>query len=434
MNRLSSEKNQHKICIIGLGYVGLPLAVEFGKKFEVIGFDIDKNRVNDLENSNDKTLEVGSDDLNNANIFFTSDEKDIDESNIYIITVPTPINEKNEPDLNFIISATKLVGRKLTKNNIVIYESTVFPSMTQDICAPELEKQSGLVYNEDFFLGYSPERINPGDKENNIKTIVKVTSGSDEKTADFVNDLYSSIIPAGTYKASSIQVAEASKVIENIQRDVNIALVNELSIIFNKMNIDTKNVLDAASSKWNFAKYTPGLVGGHCIGIDPYYLAFKAKKIGIDAEMILTGRKLNEQMVDFVCDEIFRLIDEINLDVNSVNASIFGVSFKENIPDIRNTKVVDLIHKLNKKMSNVFSVDYLVDGDEFKNLYNMTLTDISDIKKNDVIILAAPHREYKNFNQNKWKSLMKEKGIIIDIKSAFDIGFFKDENIIHWRL
>lgn len=434
MNRLSSEKNQHKICIIGLGYVGLPLAVEFGKKFEVIGFDIDKNRVNDLENSNDKTLEVGSDDLNNANIFFTSDEKDIDESNIYIITVPTPINEKNEPDLNFIISATKLVGRKLTKNNIVIYESTVFPSMTQDICAPELEKQSGLVYNEDFFLGYSPERINPGDKENNIKTIVKVTSGSDEKTADFVNDLYSSIIPAGTYKASSIQVAEASKVIENIQRDVNIALVNELSIIFNKMNIDTKNVLDAASSKWNFAKYTPGLVGGHCIGIDPYYLAFKAKKIGIDAEMILTGRKLNEQMVDFVCDEIFRLIDEINLDVNSVNASIFGVSFKENIPDIRNTKVVDLIHKLNKKMSNVFSVDYLVDGDEFKNLYNITLTDISDIKKNDVIILAAPHREYKNFNQNKWKSLMNERGIIIDIKSAFDIGFFKDENIIHWRL
>ena len=434
MNRLSSKKYQPKICIIGLGYVGLPLAVEFGKKFEVIGFDIDKNRVNDLKNNNDKTLEVGSDDLNNTNIFFTSDEKDIDESNIYIITVPTPINEKNEPDLNFIISATKLVGRKLTKNNIVIYESTVFPSMTQDICAPELEKQSGLVYNKDFFLGYSPERINPGDKENNIKTIVKVTSGSDEKTADFVNDLYSLIIPAGTYKASSIQVAEASKVIENIQRDVNIALVNELSIIFNKMNIDTKNVLDAASSKWNFAKYTPGLVGGHCIGIDPYYLAFKAKKIGIDADMILTGRKLNEQMVDFVCDEIFRLIDEIDLDVNSVNASIFGVSFKENIPDIRNTKVVDLIHKLNKKMSNVFSVDYLVDEDEFKNLYNITLTDISDIKKNDVIILAAPHKKYKNFNQNKWKSMMNEKGIIIDIKSAFDIGFFKDENIIHWRL
>ena len=342
--------NNPKICIVGLGYVGLPLAVAFAEKFQVIGFDISNNRIKELNADHDKTFEIENSLLKSVknNIIYTTDIQDTKDCNIYIITVPTPIDRANRPDLSPLIDSSKTVGKVLSKGDIAIYESTVYPGVTEDICVPELEKASGMKFNEDFFCGYSPERINPGDKEHTVKNILKVTSGSTPEVAKQVNNLYKQIITAGTHMASSIKVAEASKVIENTQRDVNIALINELALIFDQMEIDTNEVIEAAASKWNFIKLTPGLVGGHCIGVDPYYLTFKAEELGYKPNLILASRQINNGMTKYIADKTIKEMIKAGKLVKESNILMLGVTFKENCPDMRNTKVIDIIDDLNR--------------------------------------------------------------------------------------
>jgi UDP-N-acetyl-D-galactosamine dehydrogenase len=358
MNKSNIKHPKPKICIIGLGYVGLPLAVEFGKKYQTIGFDLNTGRINELKQGIDKTLEQTKDQIESAsNLIFTDSDADISDCNIYIVTVPTPVDDYKNPDLSPVKSASETVGKVLSNGDIVIFESTVFPGCTEEICVPILEKESGLTYNESFYCGYSPERINPGDKDHTLTKIVKVTSGSTPKTANIVNELYQSIIPAGTHLAPNIATAEAAKVIENIQRDVNIALMNEFSMIFDKLNINTKDVLDAAGTKWNFLKFHPGLVGGHCIGVDPYYLTYKAQSIGFHPEMILSGRRTNDRMGKYVAQKVIQ--DMTNAGINPVGATIgiYGITFKPNCPDIRNTKVIDIINELKKYNCNIIVTD-----------------------------------------------------------------------------
>ena len=387
--------NSHKIAVIGLGYVGLPLAFEFSKKYSTIGFDINEERVSELKSGIDNTLEIDIDTLSSTKLKFSSEIDNLKECNIYIIAVPTPINQDNSPNLKPLINATKMVGKLLCSKDIVIFESTVYPGCTEEECVPVLEEISKLKYNKDFFCGYSPERINPGDKVNTISNIVKVTSGSNKTTADIVDKLYNSIIKAGTYKAESIKVAEASKSIENAQRDLNISFVNELAIIFDRIGIDTTDVLNAASTKWNFLSYKPGLVGGHCIGVDPYYLTYKAEMEGYTPDVILSGRKLNSNMHVFICNKILKLMNQKGIAIQGSNALILGISFKENCPDIRNTKVVDLYSELKDYGINVDVADPLVSKDEAKKEYGINLLD-KDIKSiYDVLIIAVPHDTFK---------------------------------------
>ena len=419
--------NQHNISIIGLGYVGLPLAVEFAKKYQVIGFDINENRIQELKDANDKTLEVESDQLKNVlidttkespGLYVSCNANDLKHSNVYIITVPTPTDDLNKPIFTPLIKASEAVGKVLSKGDIVIYESTVYPGVTEDICVPILEAQSGLTFNSDFYAGYSPERINPGDKKHTVTKILKVTSGSTPEIAQVIDDLYKSIITAGTHLAPSIKVAEAAKVIENSQRDINIAFVNELSKIFRLLDIDTKAVLEAAGTKWNFIKFTPGLVGGHCIGVDPYYLAQKAIESGYNPEIILAGRKMNDSMGSYVAQETVKMMIKKGATIKGSRALVLGITFKENCPDIRNSRVIDIIRELETYHVNVDVFDPWASSEEVKHEYGFDLLcSNSEIRNNyDAIILAVSHKEFMTLDLQKLKS---EIGVIFDVKSLF---------------
>ena len=408
----------NKISIIGLGYVGLPLAIAFAEKFQVVGYDINESRIQDLKDGNDQTLEVESILLESvkSNISYTSDIQDTRDCNIYIITVPTPVDEANRPDLTPLLKSSQIVGSVLKKEDIIIYESTVYPGVTRDVCVPQLEKSSGLTFNKDFFCGYSPERINPGDKEHTVTKILKVTSGSTPEIAKKVDQLYKEIIIAGTHLASSIEVAEASKVIENTQRDVNIALINELALIFDQMGIDTNEVIEAAATKWNFIKLSPGLVGGHCIGIDPYYLSFKAEEMGYRPDLILTARQINSGMGKYIADKTIKEMIKAGKSINDSDILIFGLAFKEDCPDTRNTRVVDIIRELKDFGANIDVFDPWVDSTKIFN-HNMVADPLNSDKKYDAIIVAVSHKQFKSFTSNDYSRLSNDTKVVIDVKN-----------------
>lgn len=409
-----------RLAVVGLGYVGLPLAVAFGREMAVVGFDINSTRVRELRSSEDRTLEVSAGELGEAvKLRFTDEIADIATCNVYIITVPTPIDTARRPDFDPLLKSSASIGSVLKKGDIVIYESTVYPGVTEEVCVPVLEKVSGLRYNEDFFCGYSPERINPGDKLRTVTKITKVTSGSTPEVADFVDDLYQKIITAGTHKASSIRVAEAAKVIENTQRDVNIALMNELAGIFNRIGIDTHEVLAAARTKWNFMPFSPGLVGGHCIGVDPYYLAHKAAMLGYNPELILAARRINDEMAPFVANQVIRLMAKARLNVVDSRILILGLAFKENCPDVRNTKVVDLIHQLAETNAKVDVYDPWVDADEARHEYGVDLAEVPLAGTYDAVVLAVAHGEFVGDEAELTPlSLLKPGGILFDVKGV----------------
>jgi len=419
-----------KIAIIGLGYVGLPLAVEFAKKYQVIGFDINQPRVDELKQNKDHTLETSSEELklvnlsslkelkeNSTGLWLTTDLDELKDANFYIVTVPTPVDKNHRPDLTPLYKASESIGKILSKGDIVVYESTVYPGATEEDCMPFLEKYSGLKFNKDFYLGYSPERINPGDKEHTVTKILKVTSGSTPEIADYVDEIYKSIIVAGTHKAPSIKVAEAAKVIENAQRDVNIAFVNELSKIFRLMEIDTNDVLEAAGTKWNFLPFRPGLVGGHCIGVDPYYLAHKAMELGYNPEIILSGRRLNDSMGPYVSQETIKLMIKKGINVNDSNILVLGITFKEDCPDIRNSRAIDIIEEFKSFSVNVDVFDPWATAEEVKNAYGIDLiSSKKDIKiKYDAVVLAVSHKEFLSIDL---KEFVKDNHVVFDVKSV----------------
>jgi UDP-N-acetyl-D-glucosamine/UDP-N-acetyl-D-galactosamine dehydrogenase len=412
-----------RIGVVGLGYVGLPLAVEFGKHFDTVGFDVKESRIRELKSGRDSTLEVSRKELISATrLSFTTTLADLRRCRVYIVTVPTPIDEYKRPDLTPLIRASESVGKVLGKGDVVVYESTVYPGCTEEVCVPILERESGLTFNRDFFAGYSPERINPGDKEHRLPTIKKVTSGSTPEVAEFVDSLYGAIISAGTHRASSIKVAEAAKVIENTQRDVNIALINELALIFNRLGIDTEEVLNAAGSKWNFMPFRPGLVGGHCIGVDPYYLTHKAQEIGYNPEMILAGRRLNDNMSIYVASEIVKLMTRKRIHVNGSRALVLGVTFKENCPDIRNSKVIDVVRELRKYGSKVDVYDPWADPAECKRDYG--IRPMRSLARNgyDVAVVAVAHREFRTLGPGGVHRLCRKNHVLYDIKHVFKAG------------
>ncbi|MGL6370124.1 Vi polysaccharide biosynthesis UDP-N-acetylglucosamine C-6 dehydrogenase TviB [Aeromonas hydrophila] len=406
-----------RIAIIGLGYVGLPLAVEFGKRYKTVGFDINPQRVEGLKNGIDSTLECTGEDLNSAKLLrYSNTLEDINDCNIYIVTVPTPIDKHKQPDMSLLIRASQSVGSVLKLGDIVIYESTVYPGATEEVCIPVLEEVSGKKFNRDFFAGYSPERVNPGDKEHRVTTIKKITSGSTPEIADIIDDLYNSIITKGTHKASSMKVAEAAKVIENTQRDLNVALINELAIIFNKMNIDTEEVLNAAGSKWNFLPFRPGLVGGHCIGVDPYYLTHKAQAIGYHPELILAGRRINDGMGNYVAAQLVKALLNKRIQVYGANVLIMGLSFKENCPDLRNTRVVDIISELADYNVNVEVFDPWINPDEAYDEYGISLAVDLKYHHYDAVIMAVAHDEFKSMSISDIRKYTKLESVIYDLK------------------
>ena len=406
-----------RIAVIGLGYVGLPLAVEFGKKYLTIGFDVNRSRITALISGSDSTLEVDKASLESAtHLSYTTDVDKLKACNIYIVTVPTPIDINKRPDLSHLEKASETVGKVLSKDDIVIYESTVYPGATEEVCVPILEKHSDLTFNKNFYCGYSPERINPGDKEHRITTIKKVTSGSTLEIADKVDALYRSIITAGTHKASSIKVAEAAKVIENTQRDINIALINELALIFRRMGIDTEEVLKAAGSKWNFLPFQPGLVGGHCIGVDPYYLTHKAMEVGYYPEIILAGRKLNDSMGKYVANEIINLMTKKRIQVVDSNILVMGLTFKEDCPDIRNTRVVDVVQELSDFHCNIDVFDPWIDKEESLREFGITTVEQPEPGKYDAVIIAVAHHQFKSMGIKAIRALGKKNHILYDIK------------------
>lgn len=415
-------KEEIRIGVIGLGYVGLPLAVEFGKTIETIGFDINLGRIKELENGHDRTLEVNDDEMKTAKrLSYTSKLDDIKDCNYYIVTVPTPIDKNKRPDLTPLIKASETVGKVLSEGDIVIYESTVYPGATEDECVPILEKHSGLVYNKDFYCGYSPERINPGDKVHTFTTIKKVTAGSTPEVGKKVDELYKSVVTGGTHLTSSIRVAEAAKVIENSQRDINIAFVNELAVIFNKMGIDTLEVLEAAGTKWNFLPFRPGLVGGHCIGVDPYYLTHKAQEIGYNPEIILAGRRLNDGMGAYVAGQVVKLMIKKEQRISGAKVLVLGITFKENCPDIRNSRVIDIIEELEEFGVNANTYDSWASPEEVKEEYGINLLSEDALKsgeKFDAIILAVAHSSFKDLDI---KSLMKDHAIVYDVKGVLPV-------------
>lgn len=410
-----------KIAIIGLGYVGLPLAAEFGKYRPVVGFDINKKRVDELKNGNDFTLEVNNDDLKQAtHLSYTTELDGIKDCNFYIVTVPTPIDDNNAPDLKPLESASKSVGEVIKKGDIVVYESTVYPGATEEVCIPIIEKVSGLKFNQDFFAGYSPERINPGDKVNTLTKITKITSGSTPEIANFVDKVYSSIITAGTYRASSIKVAEAAKVIENTQRDLNIAVINEFAKIFNILQIDTEAVLNAAGSKWNFLKFKPGLVGGHCISVDPYYLTYKAQEVGYRPEVILAGRRINDGMGQYVAMQMVKKLARKKIHIDESKVLILGFTFKGDCPDVRNTKIIDIVKELQSFNVNVGVYDNWADKQEVKDHYGIDLIDKLQKNYYDGVVIAVDHSEYKKLGIDYVRSLLKPNNVIYDVKYVFE--------------
>ncbi len=414
------DLNKIKIGMIGLGYVGLPLAVEFGKIIATVGLDINKKRIAELKAGKDSSLEVSAEELPLAKLLsYTSEPADLADCNVYIVTVPTPIDEFNRPDLSPLIGASTTIGKVLKKNDVVIYESTVYPGATEEVCIPILERLSGLTYNQDFYAGYSPERINPGDKEHRVTNILKVTSGSTPAIADFVDSLYKQIITAGTHKASSIRVAEAAKVIENTQRDVNIALINELALIFNRLGIDTEEVLIAAGTKWNFLPFRPGLVGGHCIGVDPYYLTHKAQEIGYHPEMILAGRRVNDGMGAHVAERVIKLMTKKRITVVDSKILVMGFTFKENCPDLRNTRVIDIIAEFNEYHAQVDVYDPWINAAEAEHEYG--ITPIAEVKPDsyDAVILAVSHKQFIAMGLEQIRALGKANSVLFDVKYLF---------------
>lgn len=411
-----------KVAIIGLGYVGLPLAVEFGKKYPTVGFDISQKRIDELSNGQDSTLEVSPDNLKQANLLqYSSNLETLKHSNFFIVTVPTPIDNVNRPDLVPLQKASETIGKVLKKGDVVVYESTVYPGATEEVCIPILEKFSGLKFNQDFFAGYSPERINPGDKINTLTKIKKITSGSTSEIAQMVDQVYASIITAGTHKASSIKVAEAAKVIENTQRDLNIALVNELSVIFERIGIDTLDVLEAAGSKWNFLPFRPGLVGGHCIGVDPYYLTHKAEEVGYNPQVILAGRRINDNMARYVARRTIKLMVKNGIDVSKAKIGILGITFKENCPDIRNSKVVDIIYEFKQWGIETVVMDPWADKHEVKDEYNIELSTIDENHQVDALIVAVGHHQFRELTPQKLHQwVTTDKPVLADVKSIFN--------------
>ena len=418
-----NDRLKPNIAIVGLGYVGFPLAIEFAKKYHVIGYDLNKSRIQQLEKYEDVTQEVSSLEIKNSLLLkLTYKIEDIKDCDTFIVTVPTPITENKEPDLSPLKNGSKIVGKCLKKDDVVIYESTVYPGATEEVCVPLLESQSGLSFNQDFYVGYSPERINPGDKDHKLSSIIKVTSGSTKDSADYVDWLYSTIIDAGTYQATSIKVAEAAKVIENTQRDVNIALINELSIIFNAIGIDTEEVLKVAGTKWNFLPFRPGLVGGHCIGVDPYYLTYKAQSLGYTPEIILAGRRLNDGMGSYIASQLTMAMKERNMEVLGSNILIMGLTFKENCPDIRNTKVVDVINSLSEVGSNVECYDPWINKSEIPSLRGINMIDKPKKKFYDAIVLAVAHEEFVSIKEKDLIDYAKKNYIIYDLKYILPQG------------
>jgi len=408
-----------QIGVIGLGYVGLPLAVEFGKHYPTVGFDINSHRIDELRSGRDATLEVDADELATAEkLSYTDDANGLGDVNFYIVTVPTPIDRHKNPDLKPLESASRIVGEVIKRNDIVVFESTVYPGATEEVCIPIIESVSGLTYNQDFFAGYSPERINPGDKAHRVTTISKVTSGSTPEVAKFVDDVYASIITAGTFCASSIRVAEAAKVIENTQRDLNIALINELSLIFSKMGIDTEEVLQAAGTKWNFLPFRPGLVGGHCISVDPYYLTYKAQEIGYNPEIILAGRRINDSMGAYVAERVIKLMTQRRIHVVGSNILVLGLAFKENCPDLRNTRVIDLISEFQSYHANVDVYDPWVDPLEARREYDILPIQEPTADKYDAIILAVGHDQFRDMGAAGIRKLGRDNSILFDVKYA----------------
>jgi len=408
-----------RICVIGLGYVGLPLAVAFGHRLPTLGFDLNKERIAELRRGHDRTLEVTEEELRETTrLSFTADGEDIGDCNVYVVTVPTPIDKACQPDLSALRGATRSIAKHLKKGDVVVYESTVYPGCTEEVCVPILEEVSGLTYNEDFFCGYSPERANPGDREHRLSTITKVTAGSTPEAADFVDGLYRQIVPAGTFKASSIAVAEAAKVIENTQRDVNIALINEIAMICAKMGIDSREVLDAAGTKWNFLPFRPGLVGGHCIGVDPYYLTHKAQEIGHHPEVILAGRRINDAMGGYIARRILRLMLHKGINPSGAKALVLGLAFKENCPDLRNTKVADVIRELSDHQMQVDVHDPWVDTHEAHEEYGLKLTDKPQAGAYDLVVLAVAHRQLVENGAEGVRVYGRPDAVVFDIKAA----------------
>ena len=441
-----------KISIIGLGYVGMPLAIAFAKVADVIGFDISKEKIAAYLKGIDVTKEVGDEALKKTRVFFTNEEEHLKKAKFHIVSVPTPINTDKTPNLQAIKNASKLLGRNLVKGSIIVYESTVFPGVTEEICVPILEMESGLQCGSDFKVGYSPERINPGDKINRLETIVKVVAGMDEESLEEIAKVYQLVVVAGVYQAETIKIAEAAKVIENAQRDINIAFMNELAIIFNKMRIDTKAVLKAAATKWNFLNFTPGLVGGHCIGVDPYYLTYKAAEIGYHSQIILAGRKINDDMGKYVAENTVKLMINANKQIKGAKVAILGITFKENCPDVRNTKVIDVINELKEYGVNILVHDPQADKAETYQQYGIQLKEMAEIDSLDAIILAVPHDDYKNLKLDKLSQLynhnyfyandgragskqdLREKKVLIDIKGLFNRAEAEDKHFTYWQL
>lgn len=428
---------EEKVSLVGLGYVGMPIAVAFSKKVKVIGFDLNAKKIELYKNGIDPTNEVGDEAIKNCTVDFTADETRLREAKFHIVAVPTPVNDDHTPDLTPVEGASKIVGRNLAKGSVVVFESTVYPGVTEEVCVPILERESGLKCGEDFKIGYSPERINPGDKVHRLETIKKIVSGMDEETLDTVAKVYELVVEAGVHRAESIKVAEAAKVIENSQRDINIAFMNELSIIFNKMGIDTKSVLEAAGTKWNFLKFYPGLVGGHCIGVDPYYLTYKAEELGYHSQIILSGRRINDDMGKYVAENTVKNLIKADVSIKNAKVAILGFTFKENCPDTRNTKIIDIYNELREYGITPIIADPEADVDEAKCLYGIDFVGIDDVADCDAVILAVAHEQFKDITMADFESMFKHnenKNVLIDIKGLLDRKEYENAGYIYWRL
>ncbi len=426
---------EEKLSLVGLGYVGMPIAVAFAKKVEVIGFDLNSKKIDLYKSGIDPTKEVGDDVIKSTSVEFTADEAQLKKAKFHIVAVPTPVNDDHTPDLTPVEGASRILGRNLTKGSVVVFESTVYPGVTEDVCIPILEKESGLKCGVDFKIGYSPERINPGDKVHRLETITKIVSGMDDETLEVVAKVYELVVEAGVHRAESIKVAEAAKVIENSQRDINIAFMNELSIIFNKMNIDTQSVLKAAGTKWNFLNFYPGLVGGHCIGVDPYYLTHKAEMLGYHSQVILAGRRINDNMGKFVAENLVKKLIKAGKAVKGAKVAILGFTFKENCPDTRNTRIIDIVNELNEYGIAPLIADPQADSDEAKQIYGIEFVNAADIKDMDAVILAVSHDEFKNLTMDDIDAFYAQGDkVLLDIKGILNRKEYEDAGYLYWRL
>ena len=428
---------EEKLSLVGLGYVGMPIAVAFARKIKVVGFDLNEKKIELYKNGIDPTNEVGNEVIKNTTVDFTADPSKLREAKFHIVAVPTPVNDDHTPDLTPVEGASRILGQNLTKGSVVVFESTVYPGVTEDICVPILEQESGLKCGVDFKIGYSPERINPGDKVHRLETITKIVSGMDEETLDTVAKVYELVVEAGVYRAESIKVAEAAKVIENSQRDINIAFMNELSMIFNKMGIDTKSVLEAAGTKWNFLKFAPGLVGGHCIGVDPYYLTYKAESLGYHSQIILSGRRINDDMGKYVAESLVNNLIKAEIPVRGAKVAILGLTFKENCPDTRNTKVIDIYKELGEYGITPIVVDPAADADEAKRLYGITFETMDVVKDMDAVIVAVAHNQFTDFSKEKISQFFNpenDRKVFMDIKGIFNRKEFLTDDYLYWRL